>query len=357
MKYIFTGALFGACLSFFLFRSSPAIEIYAQYYLPKKELGSLPVINSGKKISGEICKFKNRVYQISLTGDVEESFELPDSLCEFSGDGRFYISYDRVGTEIELHSLSGERFWKIKSRERPFLSHNSKLILLLNGDQSRIRIMDQNGKATGDREISGRICTSIVFSGQGDEAALGFADGSFHFINSGGKITFSARTKVGTAVKSLAVSDNGKFGAIHYGDPDHDFLKIVNIAEGKSSDVPVKTVQHTRSAISINNSGLCSFFDSKTLSFHEPDGDIVFSRDMPEKRIGLATLDTERELTVLSYGLKRGGAQFYVFQNDGTLIFAKRFRRKTFLSSKLDGKFINSEGSGSLFSYSLEVGH
>ncbi len=182
---------------------------------------------------------------------------------------------------------------------------------------------------------------------------------SFYFLNSRGNVTFSGRTNPGTVVKSMAISNNGKYGALHYGDSNHDFIRIINIPDQEAVDVALKTVQFTRSAISVNNTGLCSFLDTITLNLYDSQGEVLFSRAVPKKRIGLAKVHTERNFTTLSYGLQRGGAQFYIFDNNGSLLFSKRFSQKSFLSCSLSEKeeIITLEDRDSLCAYILEKGN
>ncbi len=355
MKFFLPGVLLGAVLSFFLFKASYGGELYYDFYLDKEDFSSVSDMPAKFGFTNIVYKTLRRVIYVNKNGSISGSFSVPTGLYEMSGDGKYYISYESVGSEIELKGFSGERFWKIKSMEKPFLSYSGKMIFLLNGDHSKLRIIDRNSNPSGTKEIAGRLCTSVVFSQGNDTGAVGFADGSFHFVNSSGEVIYSGHAVQGAVVKSLAVSNSGEFGAVHYGDTEKDFIRIIQIKNGKIADVPLKSLQRTRAAISVNDKGETSFFDTNRILLMEADGDILFEKDVPAKRTGFARLNTGKNITVLSYGRQSGGAQLYIFRNDGTVIYSKTFSDESFLDSGFvsGDDFISLRGQDSLFAYSL----
>ena len=70
------------------------------------------------------------------------SGSVAEGLVAFSGDGRFHARYRKVGSEVEFFNAAGERFWRLPSLEYPYLSRRGRLIFLMNGDQSGIRIAE-----------------------------------------------------------------------------------------------------------------------------------------------------------------------------------------------------------------------
>jgi len=357
MKYILPGIMLGVALSFFLFRPSYGTEIYSKFHVEKSDLipGSVDAYES--KTTGHFFIYNagGSVYKIDGEGNTLASYQPGGELFEISGNGRYYASYGKVGTEIELKSDSGARFWKIKSREKPLLSCNGRLILLINGDHSKIRILDRNSNLLGVSEISGRLCTTVVFSELNDYAAAGFADGSYYFLNDKGEIISEGMVKRGSVVKSLAISNNGKYGLVHYGDTDQDHIRVIDIVSQKKSDTQLSSVQRTRAALSVNDMGLSSFLDSSRIIFFDSDGDIIMEKNVPVKRMGFAKLKTSDSITVLSYGRNTGGAQFYLFKNDGVMLFSKRFSESSYLDCGIssDEKIVTLTGQSGFQGYEL----
>jgi len=144
--------------------------------------------------------------------------------------------------------------------EYPYLSCNGKIIILMNGDQSGIRTVDYNGNL-GPIRISGRTCTAVVFSDRGDYGGVGFLDGSYYIIDPRGALTFYGMTPKGTMVKGLAVSGNGSYCAVHYGDTRKDHLRVIEIGSGDHDEVELAHAHPVKTAMHIGGDGYCTIID------------------------------------------------------------------------------------------------
>ena len=105
----------------------------------------------------------------------------------------YYVQYGKLTTDIEYFNIKGERFWKIKSNEYPYVSSRGKIILFLVADLSRVRVTDFNGNETGIKSISGRFCTSICFSSQNDILQSGFSTAATMFLTKKALLCFRER--------------------------------------------------------------------------------------------------------------------------------------------------------------------
>ena len=175
-----------------------------------------------------------------------------------------------------MYNKKGDRFWKIQSREYPISSYNSKIILLLNGDQSVIRIIDNHGNEIGQKNIYGRLCTSIVFSRKNDFGAIGFINGRYYFINEKGKLIHKGITTSKKIVKTMAVSSNGAYGAVHYGDTQKDTVAIININQKDVNEIDLKNIHKVKTSIHISDNGTVTIHDIDQILNVDEDGDINF---------------------------------------------------------------------------------
>jgi len=190
IRYSFVGLLLGISLNFFVLLPHGGGAILPEWH---GSLNALEQIEpSPDKHAIRDCSFpvKNDInlWYINNVGIVTPAVSFKDYLISLSGNGQNYIQFLSVGKEIEFLNSKGDRFWKLKSREFPYLSYNGKLIFLLNGDNSKIRIIDNSGNEIGAKEIPGRFCTAIRFSDYSDFGGIGFLNGSFYIINQNGAV-------------------------------------------------------------------------------------------------------------------------------------------------------------------------
>ncbi len=353
MKFLLPGLIAGALTGLLFLQGKNASELIASDYT---DLASLTYVEKTKKPKGsfQMPLLKNEaVYLADRSGQISEKIEITSGLAEFSGSGKYYIKYGKVGSEIELWSSSGERYWKMKSREKPLLSHDGEVIFLITGDQSSIRIVDKNGNETGAKRISGRLCTVAEFSFPGNYGACGFADGSYYYTGDSGQIINAGRAPSGNIVKSIVVSSGGNYGTVHYGTTDKDTLRIVNIESGDFEEVSLLSVHNVKTSMHVSNKGEVLFFDMDYLLFADNDGDIISKIKVPEKRPGHSSISMGKGFYSVTYTRTTGDSFFIILNDRGDIFYSKEFPGESFLHCMAEESSILLRGSNSLFSYNF----
>ena len=350
MRYLLAGLLIGAISGFLLFRGIAASEIMPEFYNP---LNGDSITDSRDHSDTFLVPMANRLMLVDRAGDCVKTVDYDDNLIEFSGNGNYYIKYGKVGTKIELFGINGERYWQKDSKEKPFISCNGKIIFLLNGDHSSIRIFDTNGNTIGSEQIIGRLCTSIEFSYKNDFGACGFIDGYYHFIDQQGVIINSGRVPVKNSVKGTKISNNGRFGFIHYGTPAKDWVRIINIKRNRSYDFLLDNVHVARTAMHISDEGDAVFFDNDKILLFDKSCDLKFKLNVPKKKAGFSTLSFEEGIYVLGYTKSTGESQLVVFKSNGDIFYEKDFSNESFLSGTISDSLIFLRGSDNLIAYKI----
>jgi len=275
------------------------------------------------------------------------------NLKAYSGNDQYYVQYQKVGKEIEFYSTAGEKFWKLKSLEYPYLSYQGRLIFLMNGDHSQIRIINYHGKEIGVKKVVGRMCTIISFSPENDYGAIGFLDGSFYVINESGQIIFSNPNEHPKPIKGLALSNQGLFTAVHQGDDKKDFLQIFNLANGEISTVKLNHTHLAKTALTVNDQGETAILDQDRILFFNPQGSLNFSIKIPPPEYGSASLAHYKNLFLACYPQKNKRAKVILFKNKGEIIFSKEFEEENYLQGQLKENSIILEGIEHLYGYNF----
>lgn len=287
-----------------------------------------------------------------LTGSGKITFFPVEGLFSCSGNGKYWISYEKAGSSVEFFG-EGQRFWKQKSREYPLLSGNGRLIFMMNGDQSAVRILDLNGNETGTGVIAGRICTSAVFSPEGDWGAAGFLDGSFTAVRPDGTAAVSGFVKNGGIVKGLALSPSGKFLAVHGGDSVSDSLEIIDTSDGSSALLRLKNVHNTRTAMYVTDEGTAAFLDKNMLVTVNRKGNAEHVLPLEEKRSGHASVLENGGRWFLGYTALSGVSEFLVMNKDGNTVFSRKYPGEAFLDLMKSRDMILVRGSDNIYCYSF----
>jgi len=355
MRYLFAGIIAGALASIYFFQGAPASEIVPDFYNSLAALDTQILSPKGEIPESFVVPMAGKFFILDTNGNVVKKVEYKDILAEISGNGSYYVQYGKTGTKIDLFGINGERYWQKNSMEKPLLSYNGKLILLVNGDHSGIRIFDTNGNTIGVGQINGRLCTSIEFSEKNDFGACGFIDGSYSFIKQDGSIINSGRTPSGTAVKGIRISSNGKFGFVHYGNTARDGVRIVNIEKKKNYDSAVGDVHPVKTAMHISDEGYGAFFDNDKVLLFDDDCDLQFKLNVPKKRAGYATISMESGIYALGYTKNTGESQLIVFRKSGKIFYAKEYPGESFLNTNIRKNLIFLRGSDNLFAYRIRL--
>ncbi|MDR3238308.1 MAG: hypothetical protein LBT84_07385, partial [Spirochaetia bacterium] len=269
-----------------------------------------------------------------------------------SGNGQYRIRYTKVGSEIEFYG-GGQRFWKQKSMEYPYLSHSGRLIFMLNGDQSAARVIDLNGNEIGIKTIAGRVCTVISFAEHEDFGGAGFLDGSFQAVKADGGGIAAGRVSDGGMVKSMAISDNGRFVVVHGGNTKQDHIEIHHTGTGKSYTRSIDSVHISKTPIHAANDGRVVVLDKSAMLFLDEKAKVDFTIPLDEKRDGHASIKEGAAAYALGYTTRRGLARFLLIAKNGNIICQRDFPGESFLDIAFEKELIFLRGSDNLYCYSL----
>ena len=355
IKFFFPGLVLGFFLNLCLFRPASGAEIQPQWH------GSIhaphniekSVADPHKEISFFVKK-DDTACILGSDGSLVAQAAAGNYLTSFSADGKYFIRFLKIGTEIEFYSFLPklERFWKIKSLEYPYLSPQGKIIFLLNSDQSRIRMIDYNGNETGDRFLSGILCTVIAFSERSDFGAAGFMSGGYFFVNPAGKVICRGNIPKGSVVKGMAVSDSGLYGAVHYGSAEKDSMRIIKIEDNDIEEVMLDEVHRVKSPLHITDKGIATIVQSSSILQLTKRGKISHRVGINPRRPGLCFISSRGAIYTIGYTQIEGESRFVILKK-GTVLYSKSFSAESFLSPVMKGELIFLRGSDNLFCYSL----
>lgn len=353
MWCFFPGFIAGALAALFLFSPAPAFEIYPEWWGGLKDLSAIeksPRVS--RKSSFFVRSGEQEYFLLRSDGGVSVSGSVTDGLAAFSGNGLFYARYQKVGNDVEFFNTKGDRFWKIDSMEYPYLSFGGRVILLMNGDHSGIRMVDYNGNLANMR-ISGRTCTAIAFSDAADYSAVGFLDGSYYFLDPKGRMIHYGMTPKGTMVKGLAVGRDGSHGAVHYGSTGKDRLRVVNIASDDYDEVDLAHAHAVKTSLHVNGDGFCTVIDNDRILQVSPSGSVKMDIAVPAKREGHSSISHYGGLYAVSYTMKTGPSRLLLFRDDGVMLVTKDFPAESFLDATLRDGLLFLRGSDNVFCYSF----
>ena len=357
MKYLFWGIIIGLLLNPLLlfWQVEGGIEIYPQWHGKIDSIRNIERSNVSNlaRIKLPPIKTQSVVFILSGNGYILTKADISNPLIAISGNGEYLVKYEKVGSNIEFLNIRGESFWKIESREYPFLSFNGKINLLMSSDHNRIRIVDYNGIEIGARGITGRFCTVISFSKYSDFACIGFLDGSYYLVDEWGEILSQGVVPGSLLIKGMAVNFTGNFFAIHYGNNERDFLRLVNLRGNEIYTIPMQNVHLTKSAMNVSNSGNVSIIDYDRILLIGEKGKPHNIINIHPKRAGTSVIECTDDVCVASYTGTNGKAQFLIFRNDGTLLFAREFPEESFLDSFIEDSIVLLRGSQGLYCYNL----
>jgi hypothetical protein len=291
----------------------------------------------------------------SGTGAVLYRNAAPGKLLSGSGSGRFYATYEKTGSHIELFGAKGERFWKLQSAEYPHLSYNGELVLLVNADMSQVRLFDHNGNVVGAGGVSGRFITSFAFSRGSDHAGIGFLDGSYAVVSKTGEITAEGRTPDNAPVKSVALSDDGTYAAMHCGGEKGDRVIIINTIKHSEKIAKLTRTHVARIGMHITPEGRLAVIDGGRIALFTRRGNPDFMLEIPREKAGIASIAHAGDVYAVSYPRADGDAQFVVFTDEGDVLLSKACAGESFLYTVMDGPFILARGSQGLYCYSVHL--
>jgi hypothetical protein len=355
MIFTLVGLFAGFILNLLLLIPETGVSITPRFYSSYDNIETIEKYRSSAREKSEFSvKTENGIYLVDNTGRLLAKKKLSRGLAAVSGNGRFFVKYMKVGDSVELYNIRDERFWKIRSLEYPSLSYSGKLILLLNGDQSRVRAVDENGRIILKEGIQGRFCNLVSFAERSDLAAVGFLDGSYHLISRGKGVVLSGNLPPGDIVKGLSPSNNGKYLTIRYGDAESDTLRLINIPEKSSRNVKLKSVRYSKSPIHISDTGITTILGKESILNMESSGEMIFRILIPRARESFARISFNGTYYAVTYSMESGGSKLIVFNRKGKILFSREYTGEAYLDNEMNSDFILLKGSGHICCYRLD---
>lgn len=351
MKFILSGLIPGALLALFLFPALPGTEIHPLWSRPFTDLIETPVERGERTEYHRILFHENHLLSVDFRGRIRMRVAVPGGRFEHSGDGIYYVKYEKTGTSISFHERSGERFWKMESMEYPYLNSDGSLVLLLNGDHSRLRIVDRNGNLTGMKEIHGRLATHISTPGERRGVAVGFLDGTYYRLDGKGEPLCQGIVPGRQVVKTIHAAPGGR-ALVHYGGTENDGLILDTCDEGETRQVDLESVQHTRTALKMLESGLVLFMDREGIRGFTKELKPLFSHSL-ERSEGHASFDGNSRMVTATWRNSRGEGEMLLMDVEGTPFFRHAFAGESFLDGSMSGPFMFLRGSDRLYCYSI----
>ena len=355
MRYILLGLVLGFIVNFFIVLHKGGVAIVPAFNVKIENINTGLTRNTNVDQSIETFGVKSGkdIFCINANGELVGHSGFPH-LASVSSNGKFFVQFEKVGREIEYFNISGERFWRMRSLEYPYVSAAGRLILLKIGDHSSIRISDFNGNVFSENDIQGKFSTVISFSERNDFGAVGFFCGNYYFVSDTGGVIHSGRSPQGMMVKSIAISSNGKYGAVHSGDVANDIVTLVNFERGTSRGIRLQNVHKTRIPLHVNDNGEITLVESDYIVRYRQNTKPLFQIRINERRDGQHSITTGNGFTSITFMSKNGGVENIVFTDSGNVLVYKTYPTETFLVSYPSQSSILLRGSENLFGYRLD---
>jgi hypothetical protein len=358
MWYFIIGMLAGMLISFLPFwMGHGAAEILHEWY------GTIAAVESIEKSPRPLMKkivlppVVSPEYTILLRGDgtLQARQDAVDRIIAASGNGKYFCAYRKAGEEIEFFNVQGTPFWKITSREYPWLSYNGELIVLLKSDHSELRLFDYHGNQLGTGPIPGRFATVICFAPEGNRGGAGFFDGSYCFFDGKGSMTVQGRTPADTIVKSMAICPSGEYQAVHYGNGSGDSVRIIRTSTKKEHEAKLSRVHVTKIPMHISNDGTLAVIDFNEIRIVSRRGKTRRALRVPPVKPGTATIGRSGPLYAAAFTGTDGEAHLMLFFEDGRRFFERTYASEAFLNASIGRDFILVRGSQGLYCYSFHL--
>ena len=352
MRYVVFGIVVGFVINIFLFPMKSGFHIAPKWHSDFSE--NLPVDNESSNIK-DLISFKNgnSVFYYDAYGRLVKRFSDKGSLYAISGNGDFFAKYGKVGSEITFHSKDGAPFWKLHSREYPLISYNGKVLLLENGDQSALSVVDNNGNPIGEKRLYGRLCTVVAFSERGDFSAVGFADGYFYFLNEKGSVIYHGSIKNRGIVKGISISSNGRYGVVVSGNIKNDSLTVFDFKDNTIDTVGVGKATKTKNTVYISNIGDSYLLKDNFVYRFDSDGDLNLKIGIDRAKEGYGKFISIGNLMAISYPIKGVDSRVMIFNYEGEILFSKKFTKIPYLDIKKMDAMVIVRGTQDLFAYNL----
>ena len=291
-------------------------------------------------------------YHIRASGLVQKFIAGADAFVKPTSDGKFYITYKKVGNEIAMYNANNEFFWKLPSTEYPYISPDGSIIILLTADGSSARIADFNGNVYSNPELNGQFTTALSFSQKGSFAGIGFIDGRYYILNNKGQILYKGIAPSSTVVKGIAIDDTGNYALVHCGNSSKDYIVGIAIAKQKSFTYELSAPHYIKTSMAINTTGKAIFLDIGRLLEIDIKGQDVTGYQIIKKRYGQSQVSSAGDIFMISYPTHTGGSVWYVWQWGKGTLYQKEFYEEPFLHHILSHNIILLQGQDTLLCFS-----
>lgn len=355
MKFYFLGLLLGILLSFYpFFLKERSLSLMPEWMGNLDSTDNILISKNPELIGKNTIPIKedHRLTLFNENGNVRKKVDFAESeLLSSSGKGDFFVKYSKTGTDVEMFGLSGDKFWKITSNRYPKMSFNGNLIFLFVSDLSSITIIDKNAAPAGAAEITGRFETSDYFPEGTDASAYGFLDGTYYFLGSRGEVLLSGKTDEKAPVKSIAFSENLKYGAVHYGDTSKDSISFIDIEKNKKESFQLKQYHVSKTALFVTNEGMIYVISGSYVYMSEKGDDPKLIEIAPQY-VGYSKISRKNNWMALTYRSEKNS--ILMINNDNEVVLKKAFSEEPSLDCFVTDKIILVRGMKNLYCWSYQ---
>lgn len=266
-----------------------------------------------------------------------------DSLITYSIFDKGYYEYKKLGDLVSYFNENQEMFWQKNYSSYPRPGYFSTVIPLVSGDGNIIFLADKNGNPKGIGEVKGRFATDIAYSYYTDHMILLFSGGEFFLIDDNGNILTKHResdiehTETYFA-KSVAISGNGQYFAIHHQKGELDTISVFFIdGELEYAKVLPEIVPHKLN-MALADDGSLIYPQQNKFIILDNDGDVNQSIQNDSSKGIYQSILAKDELIFI-----KSGNYIKILDSNGIIIreifLASNFNPMRFLPGKNPGTF------------------
>lgn len=294
-----------------------------------------------------------RSYLLNTQGKFIKDIPLQENeYIALSGDNNYYAKFSKLGSTIAFFGINDQPYWQIEAIQYPYISYTGSTCLLLVADLNSVHIMDKNGIPTGAKTVSGKMCSDIRFS-TNDFSIIGFLSSHYYILDEKGNLVLEGNAPEGTVVKTVAISKQAKFCAVHYGDTEKDTVRVIDLASKESYEAALESVYKTKNGMAVTDDGSLYVADSLHFKLFNPKGKETLSYEIEPQSYGLAKVSLAEKLVVFSYRTESKKSALYIFTTDGTLLAKKMFEDSS-LDNTIAGSVILAKGTKSLAAWKFD---
>ncbi|MBE7413458.1 MAG: hypothetical protein L6Q54_06655 [Leptospiraceae bacterium] len=241
----------------------------------------------------------------------------PDFLYQIPIIGRGFIEYEKIGKKVSYFSSNQEILWQKDFMSYPKPSYEGNLILLASGDNNRVFLSDLNGNWIGEKVIDGRFLSDYSFAQNNGGAILLFSGGEVVRLNEKGNRVFykDFKKKTLSFYKSIAISPNGQFSAIHYLNEDKDFILLLDQAGDEVATLLLHKVYPHKVFMAIGNLGNLQVNLPDSIFLYEKSGKLL-RHIQKKKRSDIYQLSFHTG----EYFVASNVEDIYFFDNDANIL-------------------------------------